>query len=428
MARASSREAEGVKESLLYLCQLNPWPLSGGGLIRDFWTIKALARRFSIDLVTADLAEPPPAEFAALCRDIRSFPRPAPSGNAGRMVRAVRALRPNTSILTANIVSRALRAHVRELVARNRYRLVMFDLPMYGALPPGAPPLVYHAHNCETALFARRLELERLPLRALLRADARRLRAIESEAAARASCLLCCSQEDVSDLAALADDVSERAIVAANGVDVARYETVRMQTPPGGRILITGSFTWRPNQLGLEWFTSNVVPRLEERAAGFPFEIHVAGRMSPAYAARISKHPRIVAVPNPPDMRSELTWASVVAVPVLASSGTRLRILEAWAAGRPVVTTEAGAFGLEVWPGSDIAVYAEAKPFADALWGLLKNVRARASLAAAGTARSRDYDWNDIGGRLLADFEDAFPRRTARTADAAASRGVPLLT
>ncbi len=398
-------------------------------MIRDFWTIKALARRFAVDLVTADCAEPPPAEFAALCREIRSVARPASSGEAGRLVRAARALRPRTSFLTASIVSRALAAHVRGLLARNRYRFVMFDLPMYEALPVETPPLVYHAHNCESALLARRTAFERFPLRALLQADAPRLRRIEVEAVRRSSLLLCCSQADVNDLSAVSgQSVVGKAIVAANGVDAARYATVRAAKPRPGCILITGSFTWRPNQLGLDWFMNEVLPCLEERAGSFPFEIRVAGRMSAARAAKLSSLPRVVAVPNPRDIRGELMNASVVAVPVLASSGTRLRILEAWAAGRPVVTTGAGAFGLDVRCGVDVAVHGEPQAFAGALWRLLANDRARASMAAAGIERLQDYDWDDIGGRLLSTLEEACPPRFGRNGGPRAGRNLSLLT
>ncbi len=398
-----------MKEALLYLCQFNPWPLSGGGLIRDYWLIQTLARRFSVDLVTADAAEPAPAEFAAVCREIRSFPRPTPGGKAGRALRAAMALRPRASLLTAGIVSRALQARVGELVARNRYRLVLFDLHMYEALPSEPLPFVYNSHNCESALFSRSAQVERLPMRLLFGLDALRLRRIESDAVRRAGLLVCCSQADIGDFEALSRGAGKKAIVVPNGVDVARYEAVRSHAPTPGCILITGSYSWRPNQLGLDWFIREVLPRLEERAGGAPFEVRVAGRMTREYASQIAERRRIVAVPNPADMREELARATVIAAPILASSGTRLRILEAWAAGRPVVSTQAGAFGLDFEPGVEIAVHDEAEAFAVALRQLLDDAPARASMSARGIARANDYDWHGIGDRLLDAFAEAFP-------------------
>jgi glycosyltransferase involved in cell wall biosynthesis len=104
-------------------------------------------------------------------------------------------------------------------------------------------------------------------------------------------------------------------------------------------------------------------------------------------------------------MDVELRRASIVAAPVIASSGTRLRILEAWAAGRPVVTTPHGAFGLDYSDGSDIFVCSSAQRFAEAAIGLLDDASLRAKVRADGLARAATYDWSVIGAKLMTGLE-----------------------
>lgn len=402
-------EPHGSRPRLLYLCQQNPWRLAGGGLIRNYWIARALTERFDVDLVTADDALEAPEAYARDFRAIRGFARPR--GSIARARRALSALRPGASLLTAGTVTPALRAHVARAAVSERYRAVIFDLNMLEALPP-AVPRIYHAHNCETALLRRRAAIERGAARLAVAFDAKRLAAIETHVLREARLVVACSDADVVDLAKLDASSRARAVVVTNGVDIAGYANVRDARPHERSILITGSYDWRPNQLGLEWFCADVLPALGSIAGGRIFSVRVAGRMSADYARKIAAYAPIVAVPNPPDMTEELARASVVVAPILASSGTRLRILEAWAAGRPVVTTPQGAFGLDYTNDRDLIVRESGDPqaFATALWRVLDDPAEQAAIADYGFERSRRYDWPALGGGLNASVERAIAR------------------
>lgn len=399
-------ESSGSRPRVLYLCQQNPWRLAGGGLIRNYWIARALTERFDVDLVTADDDVPAPAEYARRFGSIRGFPRLR--GPRAQARRALAALRPGASLLTAGTVTKALREHVARAAMQQRYRAVMFDLNMLEALPPGIP-LIYHAHNCETALLRRRAAIEKMPARLAVALDAMRLARIESRVLREARLVVACSPADVVDLETLVSGTSAASVVVPNGVDVAGYATVRAAHRGERVVLITGSYDWRPNQLGLEWFCSDVLPALRSIAGAREFGVRVAGRMSGDYARRIGAFTPIVAVPNPANMYDELARASVVVAPILASSGTRLRILEAWAAGRPVVTTPEGAFGLDFTNDRDMVVRRSADPraFAEALWRVLADPKEQDLIARFGYERSRDYDWPALGAGLVAAVERA---------------------
>jgi glycosyltransferase involved in cell wall biosynthesis len=385
---------------LLYLCPENPWRLDAGGPIRNYWFVRAFAERFDVDLVTARATDDVlPADFAGACAEIHGIPAP------DRAARVLRALRPGGTLYTTGNVSAAMRAQVERMLRERRYDAISLDLAMIEALPASCNvPLIYNAHNCETALLRRRAARESTLLRrAATAVDARRLAPIERRLLERSVLVAACSNADIEDLALLAPAARAKSVVVPNGVDCARYASVATSRADGKTILVTGSFDWQPNRIGLRWFLREVVPVLARRSAPGELRIRVAGRMDPSLAAEIGAVPLTTASPNVPDMRDELAGAAIVAAPILASSGTRLRILEAWAAGRPVVTTPEGAFGLEDSSdaGPSMLVRSGAEPFADALLGLVRSTLQREELRRGGLAQAARYDWRRISGALL---------------------------
>ena len=386
-----------TKRRILFLCLSAPWRLNGGALIRNYWMVRGLARDFDLDVVIAeDPDEPAPPEFARDCASITTFA--ATSGIKARVGRALESLLPRESYFTSGRVPGALRRHVAGAVLRHRYAAIHIDdLPIQSAIPArNSPPIVYASHNCEYALFHRRAALERGPLRVLSLIDAERVRRIETALARKAVLVTACSDDDVRDLVAYCGMDAGRAVVVPNGVDVAHYESVFSQPPERGVVLISGSMDWRPNQQGLRWFLKDVLPLLAGQTQPGECTVRVAGRMNAALQQELAAYPGVVAVPNPKDMRDELARARIVVAPILASSGTRLRILEAWAAGRPVVTTPAGAFGLDYRDGDELVCATQPGEFAASIMRVLRDDEIWRHVRDRAAARVKQYDWGRI--------------------------------
>ena len=386
----------------LMLFQHAPWRLNGGALIRNYWMALGVARRFDVDVIVAEQAGEPPEPFASACASVEQFPRR--EGRAYTFGRIADALRPSNSYFTAGQVTRAQAARVAQLCREREYAFIhVGDLNQHVALPSAArPPVWYDAHNCEAALVRRQAGFESFPMSALVRLDAARVRGVESRIVRQAVHISACSEQDVADLDGMVSGAAAKCTVIPNGVDVARYAPVRAATPAAGCITLTGSMDWRPTQQGLLWFVDEVLPRIPLSVDGIDIEVRVAGRMTPPLVERLRASGRIIAVPNPPDMRGELSRAQIIAIPVLASSGSRLRLLEAWASARPVVTTPSGAFGLPHPDGEDLLSREDAAGFADACVRLVRDAGARERLADAGVMRAADYDWPRIADRIEA--------------------------
>jgi glycosyltransferase involved in cell wall biosynthesis len=387
---------------VLYLCGQAPWLRNGGSMLRNYWMIDALAKRHAVDLVVADEPGPIPSSFAALIDDYAAFPRSdAQRAGLGRLARAAA---PGQSMLTAGWTNVALREYVANRLGRHPYGAIQVDLPMLAALPRrDAIPIVYNAHNCESALLARRARTEAPHLAAVLAVDALRVRRQERALIERAVLVTACAEDDVRDFERFAPGVRTKATIVPNGVDVQRYEAIGRSASEPHTVLITGSMDWRPNVLGLRWFLRAGLARL--RALVPDVVVRVAGRMQPDLVAELQAYPGVEAVPNPESMEPHLSAATLVAAPIVASSGTRLRILEAWAAGRAVVTTTAGALGLDYAADQHLVVRDEPRAFAEGIAELLAAPERRSALAASAAERVRVYDWRRIGGGLLDAYE-----------------------
>jgi glycosyltransferase involved in cell wall biosynthesis len=152
-----------------------------------------------------------------------------------------------------------------------------------------------------------------------------------------------------------------------------------------------------------------VLPLLRERLGTGKFDVRIAGRMSADQERELQALPDVVPARNPADMRDELARARIVAAAILASSGTRLRILEAWAAGRPVVTTPAGAFGLPYASGDELFAVEGPVAFVDAIAQLLHDDPLWEAMRERARERAMDFDWKRIGDRFLAEVGPLLP-------------------
>ena len=397
-------------ERVLVLNRLAPWTQHGGARIRNHWMVRGLASRFRVDLLVADDAASAPAEYHDMLESLQGFPRT--SGPKGWLSRIADAAFTGRPLYSAGIVNDSLKDAVATLLARHSYAAIHADLNMEAAIPQNTDiPIVYNAHNCETALQRRHAHGERFPLATIIGIDAMRLAALERRFIERSALITACSYDDINDLHELAAVAKQRSVLIPNGVDISRYAALGADTFIPRSLLISGSMDWRPNQQGLLWFLSEVLPLLRARASDVP--VRVAGRMDAAFAQKIDAYEGVTAVPSPADMHEELERAQLILAPITASGGTRLRILEAWAAGRPVVTTRFGALGLEYEDGHELLARDEPAAFVDAIFELLDSSERWHAVRDAATKRVAQYDWKPICNTLVEAYENLITRTQA---------------
>jgi polysaccharide biosynthesis protein PslH len=225
-----------------------------------------------------------------------------------------------------------------------------------------------------------------------------RMRKVEHEATRRADQIWVCSEED----AALIKDFyhpTAKIFVIPNSIDVGNYGEIRgtrdlMPSKMKKTVIFPGAFGYQPNVNAARFLIDKVFPRLVNV---FPdLEILLVGRNATPEMAEAAKHePRIVVTGEVADVRPYLARASLTLVPLFEGSGTRFKLLEAFAAGLPVVSTAQGAAGLGVRDGTHLLIAEKPDEFVDAaklLWdneGLAKNLADNALEFV-----QRNYSWS----------------------------------
>src|ERR1035438_8986232 len=187
-------------------------------------------------------------------------------------------------------------------------------------------------------------------------------------------------------------------VTIPNGVDLDRFQPVTTAPEPR-RLLFIGSFAHLPNLMALEFFLDCVWPLLED------VTLHVISGARHEYFLDFYRHRLTVNLDQPrveiegfvSDVRPAYTRAALVVAPLLASAGTNIKVLEAMAMGKTVVSTPAGVNGLDLIPGEDFVLVHNAREMAAAIENLLAAPAERARIETAARARvDRDYSWDTI--------------------------------
>jgi glycosyltransferase involved in cell wall biosynthesis len=213
-----------------------------------------------------------------------------------------------------------------------------------------------------------------------------RLRRFERTLARRASAVVAVSPDEAAVLHAIAP--TTRVVVAPNGVDAGALKP----SPPGDAALFVGLLSYAPNRDAMAWFAREVLPRL---TAGGP-EVLVAGRdPGPELEGLARGAPQLRLLGFVPDLAPLYARAGVFVNPMRGGGGTRLKMLEAMAAGKAVVSTTIGAEGLALTPGQDVVIADTAVEFAAAVRALLadRGQAARLGQAARALVEAR-YGWD----------------------------------
>ena len=229
----------------------------------------------------------------------------------------------------------------------------------------GSAPVVLFEHNVEYQIWQRLAALERRPwIRPLLEVEWRKLRAREADACRRADLTIAVSADDRRRLERLAPGIDAASI--PTGVDT-DYFTPMPQAERPAHLVFSGSMDWHPNEDAVLYFL-DVDPAVDPRAR-FP---RPRSRSSAATHQRGCATPRdvvggVTVTGTVSDVRPSIAEGAVYVVPLRAGGGTRLKIFEALAMARPVVSTTVGAEGLGIGPGLHYTCADEPRAFADAV-------------------------------------------------------------
>jgi len=371
-----------TRAKALFLTPEVPYPLAGGGALRSASLLEYLARTYQVDVIT--FRQPGTADPA------RQFP-------AGRTRRvAVIDLPPHGRGLAARGLRNAIRVvrrvpplvdrftgfeeQVAAAVEGESYEIGVVEhfwcASYWSQVAPVCRRTVLDLHNIESILHTRCAAVETGPEGLAHRVFARSALERERTWLPRFSEILTTSEPD-------AEAVRER----APGTRVTVYPNAIPLPPlPAGEgdfaVVFSGNLEYHPNVSAVRFFRQEVWPQLRERWPALVWRL--VGKNPDAVRQWIGGDDRIEARGAVADAISELARAQIAVAPILAGSGTRLKILEAWGAGLPVVSTRLGAEGLPVEDGRDLLLADGGVEFANAVTRLIERKDLRQQLGQAG--------------------------------------------
>lgn len=393
----------GPAHRVLWVTDEVPDRALGGGNIRQAHLLAALADRVETHLLLAgSLGDDLAREAVAGVTEVPASPSRPPITLPRRRLQDLWLALGHPGPAEA-FVSRASRRH---LASALRTLAEDFDVVVvnHQGLSPLLPPI--HRGLWVASLFHVSADKARqeLPLAAgrrqrwLLEREALKARRLEDWIVSHYDAVVAVSQDDAAMLAGPGHGrAGGRVIVAPNGVDTDRY--VPTPLPAAPRILMAASLAYRPNVDGALWFCERVLPRIHADVPGATLDI--VGRLPVREVRDLAAGPGVDVHADVPSMVPWLARARVAVVPLRVGTGTRLKALEAMAAGRPLVGTTIGLSGLGLVDGIHARITDDPGAMAAAIVELLRRDElASRQVSLARALVERDYRWDRIGSEF----------------------------
>jgi glycosyltransferase involved in cell wall biosynthesis len=258
---------------------------------------------------------------------------------------------------------------------------------------------VLDEHNVESDFFKQFAEEKTGPKKLIAMAEHRRARSFEQRTLRGVDAVIAISREDATHFESLAG-------VRAHVVPVVMAFERRARAHPGrSHLSYVGSLRWKPNVTGLDWLCQRVWPLVRKRVPDATFEIAGVGLKVDA-SGRLPvpdawKAPGIETVGFLEDLEPLYRRSLGMLAPVTGGSGVRLKLLEGFRAGMPVVTTPDGAFGLPLQDGREALIAADPEGFAERVERLVKDEPLRDRLRDAGYAFLEEHHSLGVAQRVM---------------------------
>ncbi len=389
-----------MKPKLSVLCVLPcvPIPAETGGTQRTLALVKALDQAFSVTVLALLTEGCNPAAFREELSGRLRVVDPT-SGLLWKLAAEPRSLVLGTPLRYARYVSPPVRVALADLLRQQKFDIVHFDHPHMGQLLPmvrRAQPearVVLDEHNVEAHLLQSYAALLKWPQALLLRRQAARVMALERRLVRQVDATLACSDENAADLRRLG---ARLVAVIPNGVTMG--PRARGPWKDRNRLVFIGSLDWPPNVDAAMRLATRIWPRVRDGIPGS--HLAVVGRRPPPRLRECASE-RVLVTGRVDSVAPYLRSARATAVPLRAGSGTRIKIIEAWAAGVPVIANRLAAEGLAYSNGQNVLIADTDEDFADAIARVWHDADLAARLASRGEQTAARYDPAKIGQRLV---------------------------
>ena len=376
-------------------------PPDMGGKIRSYNILKQLARRHEITLFTFYQEHPNDQHLLgnAFFTKIVPVPLPLPPRRSpAEYLRSARMMAASRPVTIDKFLSPEVRRRYTELLASTTFDVVVCDFLVPGALMhwQTRPPTILFTHNVEAQVWERHYKVTTNPLmKTACWLEARALAGVERRYVELADHVLAVSENDRAFF--LQYIAPNRVSVIPTGVDTEYFQPSAEPEQPD-TLAFTGTMDWMPNEDGVVYFADKILPLIQRDIPTAAF--WAVGRRPPRRVQALASD-RVVVTGAVDDIRPYLAKAALCVVPLRSGSGTRIKIFEAMAMGKAVVSTTMGAEGLPVRHGENIILADEPADFGRQVVQLLRDPPRRAQLGrAARQLVEENYGWSSVAAHF----------------------------
>ena len=356
--------------NILYVANLIPYPLDGGGKIFTYSTIQALSKDNDIDLVCFYEHEDVKAgkeKLEKYCSSVEVLPiKVTTRENMSLMkVKAAKSLFSSLPLGISKYIIPEMKSLIKKKMENKKYDCVFFNiLAMFGycdyikSIDPHIKAVLYE-QNCEALIYKRYFDQTNNVLKkAFLKIEKRKLEKFEHRAVRESDRLLVLSEEDRKALGVSA----EKCNIIPIGVASAKHcKSYTLEKKDKIKMLFVGTMTWTPNNEGIIWFLENVMPLCNDNSK---YELFIVGKNPSDEVKRLSEgYDNVKLMGYVESLDAIYDECDVLVVPLFIGSGQRVKIIEAFARGYAVISTLIGAEGLKYEDGKTILIADDANQF-----------------------------------------------------------------
>jgi glycosyltransferase involved in cell wall biosynthesis len=408
-----------MKPNVLQLTPQLPYPPEQGTSLRNYNILRGLVQRYYVTLMSF-VTEPPSADASdhlSECREVITVPVPDRS-TATRLMRMFTDRRPDMAHRLKSVdFNRQLAGLLKSSGGRARATNVGYDIVQIEGLEmsfaveivransPQAK-IIFDDHNAEYELQRRAstadtTSLGRIPAALYSRIQATRLRDYERRICNDVDHVVAVSDNDGRLLQELG--LQTPVSVIPNSIDVQQY-MVAEETSERYDLVFVGKMDYRPNVDAVLWFASEVWPTLKKSRPDITWSI--VGKNPHARLDLLKDQAGIKITGRVERVQPYLFGSRVCIMPFRIGGGTRLKLIEAMASGRAIVSTSVGSEGFQLQSGKQLVIADEPAGFAAAVLALLGDPQRRRELGAAASQFAQQYDWRVVSPRFYHIIDD----------------------
>ncbi len=393
---------------MLMIAHFIPYPPHGGAIQRTFNLLREASKYNEIDLICFNQKKIQPniqkqmSNIEALgkyCRDITVVDIPSDRNRLLRAALLFLNLLSFTPFDVWRFRSKRMASILRDKLSQNKYELIHVDtlaLAQYKKYASALPSVLVH-HNVESTYILRRGRSEKSPLSKIyLFLQGLKTRSFEKKIAPCFDANITVSDLDSENFRKRIPRATF--ITITNGTDPDYFMPTSI--PQEDILIFTGGLTWYPNKDAMLYFCGEIYPLIKKINSGIRLDI--IGRTPPEELTRMAESDSSIKLYGyVDDVRDYVARAAVYIVPIRVGGGTRLKILDAFAAGKAVVSTSIGCEGIDVTPDSDILIGDTPQEFSNHVIRLLndRNLRGKMGCQARKLIETK-YSWEIIGSNL----------------------------